>query len=169
MEEADKSTSVKGEAESSAGQWGVCKLYTQDPAQREAVPLVMQQGQGCRLFLALLREVSGCGKLPFASTSRGLERCTLGRGWCLPTRQVIPSLTDLVASGPMIVSVFSGSPQLVYDTKSLLFWTRWRCHGLCCGQRGTNKVTLDGCGTWSVCPVVTHNMPPWLTHRVMWS
>lgn len=38
MEEADKSTSVKGEAESSAGQWGVCKLYTQDPAQYEAIP-----------------------------------------------------------------------------------------------------------------------------------
>lgn len=49
--------------------------------------LVTQQGQGCHLCLALLREVSGCGKLPFVSTSRGLERYTLGRGWCLPTRQ----------------------------------------------------------------------------------
>lgn len=66
--------------------------------------LVIQQGQGCHLFLALLCEVSRCGKLLFVSTFRGLERCAGGRGWCLPTRQVIPSLIDPVASDSMILS-----------------------------------------------------------------
>jgi hypothetical protein len=40
MEEADKSTSGKGETESSAGQWGACKLCTEVPAGREGLLLV---------------------------------------------------------------------------------------------------------------------------------
>lgn len=38
MEEADKSTSIKGETESATGRWGVCKLCTEVSAECAASP-----------------------------------------------------------------------------------------------------------------------------------